>query len=302
MESEVAVVNNAMVTNLYKSAIEKSHIDFEDIPESKGDLTRYKGYRSMTESLELVKSIAAKESVKIPEIEIVQTAINNIVAFRESFEKGIRLNKDFIALSYYVLVQACVESTSAIIASYVDFVKRPDRVEFTIIRGADRSGHLSITTLDKFNTTVRTGEFGKALQGVISNSQEAFVGTAAAITTAVVIGSILVIVPLIRELVFIFYYSRMRASDYLEQQAALLEINKQNIASTNLPPKEKNQILKKQTATIAKLHNLSEKIKVNRIMAEKQANTNLQSENKNWSLDDVRAQAASTDDGGFQVL
>ena len=75
-------VDNVMVAKLYELAISKANIDFDDIPSSKGDITKYVGYNTMVDSLNLVKDLAKQQNVKIKEIEIVETAVNNIVTYK----------------------------------------------------------------------------------------------------------------------------------------------------------------------------------------------------------------------------
>ena len=59
-EADLHNVNNNMVGKLFNSALSKAHIDYEDIPKSKGDITKYSGYKSMMECLELLKDISLK--------------------------------------------------------------------------------------------------------------------------------------------------------------------------------------------------------------------------------------------------
>lgn len=302
MESEMNSVTSAMVSNLYKSAIEKSYINFENIPESKGDITRYEGYKSMVESISLLKELCKKHNVKISELETVETAMNNIITYRDAFEKGFKLEKEFIMLQYNILVYACVEALSVIISSYVDFVKRPDRVEFVLNKNPrQHHGFLLMKNLESFNMAVKKGEFSKVLNGVINSGKEGFTGAESILIPAFIIGAVASIVPLIRELIFVFYYSRMKLSDYLEHQATFLEINKQNIQASSLPAKEKNEIIKKQTKYIEKLRKISETIKVDGTMSENKATIELNKENKAWTIDDVKTQAASAATG-FQLL
>lgn len=302
MEAEAEAVNNTMVSNLYKSAIEKAYIDFDDIPESKGDITRYSGYSSMVQVLDLIEQLSVKYNTKVPEVQIVRDAISNITAYRDSFEKGFKLEKEFIILLYNSMVYATVEATSIIISSYVDFVKRPDAVEFTIIKDRTRGGHTVIQNLQKFNKSVKNGDLAKVLRAVINTGKENLIGIDDLVVPTIIIGAVITLVPLIRELIFGFYYSRMRLSDYLEQQAMLLEINKQNIESSNRPAREKTRIVKKQERTIQNLHRLSEKIKVDNKMSDSKATVELHKENKAWTIGDVKSQSASTDTNGFQLL
>lgn len=302
-EGEISAVNNAMVTNLYKSAIEKAHIDFDDIPNSKGDVTRYSGYNSMREVITILRELSSKNNVVISELDTVETALNNIVAFRESFERGFMVEKDFVVLQYCVLVYACVESTSIIISSYVDFIKRVDREEFTLLKGKDKAGGLCIENLTRFNQAVSKGEYSKVMNNVLENGKEGFLGVDDVLVPVAIVGAVLLIVPLIRELIFAFYYSRMKVSDYLEQQALFLEINSQNVqASSTLSTKRKTEVLKKQSSYVTKLRSMSDKIKVQQKLADTEATKKIASENKSWTIDEVKTQGASIDNTGFKLL
>lgn len=303
MESEVSSVNNSMITNLYKSALDKAHVNFEDIPDSKGDLTKYHGYDSMVSTLGLMRDLAGRSNTKIPELEIIETAISNIIAYREQFQKGFQLDKEFIILEYNTLVYACVESTSTVIASYVDYIKRPDRVEFTIIKNPKLGGTLCIDNLSRFNQCVKQGDFAKVMSTIIGAGKESFVGVDDIIIPTIIIGGVVMLVPTIRELIFFFYYSRMRISDYLKQQSTFLEINKNNIQSNGaIPAKQKNEILKKQQESINMLNTISDKIKVNHTTSEAKTIQDIKQENKGWTLDSVQSQSASTDQTGFKLL
>jgi hypothetical protein len=296
------VINNAMIANLYKSAIDKSHVDFDDIPESKGDITKYSGYKSMIESINLLRDISTKSNFKIPELDIVNTAISNISIYREQFEKGFKLEKDFILLQYNVLVSACVESVSLIISSYLDFIKRPDRIEFNIINNNKQIGSLCLQNLNEFNYSVKSGEFPKVINAVINSGKESFIGVDDLVIPAVIIGGVALLVPIIRELIFYFYYSRMKLSDYLELQASFLELNKNNIESSSLAANKKNSILKKQEDLIKKLYAIADKIKVNHIMTQNKSIDEMNKQNKGWTIGEIQNQAASTDKTGFKLL
>jgi hypothetical protein len=303
LEMDHAAVNNVLVTNLYKSAIDKSHIDFDRIPESKGDITKYTGYKSMVQCIQIVRDLAKKSGVKVPEVDIVDNAIENIINSRDLFQKGFQLDKEFIIIQYNTLVYACVASVSAIISSYVDYVKRVDKIEFELIKGADRNGVLLVQTLVQFNTSARNGSFQKAVGAVLNTGAEGFTGIAVGGSLALGIVAVLSsIVPITREIIFFGYYSRMKLSDFLEQQASLIDANRNGLDNFVGSPTEKKNIIHKQEALANKLRRLSDRVKVNRSAAEREATVNLKKENKTWTLGDVQTQVATDRNNGFQLI
>lgn len=304
-ESEQLKVNNEMVARLFNSALKKSHVDFDDIPSSKGDITKYTGYKSMMNSLSQLRQIASTSNMKIPELDIIEKAISNVIAYRDVFEKGFKLGKDFIILQYNTVVAACVISTSSVIASYVDFVKRIDNVEFKIINTKGSAGNICIDSLKTFNKTVASGDFAKVTNSVIKTGviESVTVASALAIGAGIIGGSIL-LVTIIRHLIFYFHYSKQKLSDYLELQATFLEMNKNNLTAkgNGMSPDKVKKVMDKQEKLIQKLMSLSDKLKVNATMTEVKATTEMKKENSEWKFDEVKSKTSSQDLNGFQLI
>lgn len=301
-ESEVKQINNAMITNLYKSALDKAYMNFDEIPESRGDITKYEGYDNMIGSINLLKELSNKGNIKIKEIDILETAVMNIRTYKNHFERGFAVNHEFVIMQYNTLTAACIEATSTLISTYVDFVKKVDKTEFKVIKGKGLQGNLCIKNLELFNNTVKKGDFNKMMSHLLQSERENFVGSSIG-AGALVAGMItLTIIPLIRELIYYFYYSRMVVSEYIQHQIMFLEINKVNVESSSLPAKEKNVIIKKQAEYAKKLEKLSEKIKVNSTMAGSQAGKTVKSENKEWTLDNVKKTVSDDNNLGFALI
>ena len=304
-ESEQLKVNNEMVAKLFNSALQKSHVDFDDIPMSKGDVTKYSGYKSMTSSLEQLRQIAISSNIKIREIDIIETALSNIVSYRNIFEAGFKLGKDFIILQYNALVSACVIGTSSLIASYVDYVKRIDKVEFKIINTKISAGNVCINSLETFNKSVASGEFSKVTNSVIKSGVVESVSASAAIGIGIgIIGGAIVLVSLIRQLIFYFHFSKQKLSDYLELQATFLEMNKNNLKanSVGMSPDKRNAVMKKQDNLIRKLRSLSDKLKIDIKISETKSVNEMKKENSTWKFDDVKSDSISQDTNGFQLI
>lgn len=290
-------VDNVMVAKLYELAISKANIDFDDIPSSKGDITKYVGYTTMVDGLNLVKDLAKQQNVKIKEIEIVETAINNIVTYRAQFTKGFLIDKEIIMLMYNLLVSACVTATSVVISSYVDFIKSPTKVEFTIVKGANVMAHTSIQSLIQFNACVKSGDFGKVIN-TVSGDKENLLGGSTLIPI-MILGGLAMIVPLLRELTYYFYFSRMKTSDFLKHQAELLEINRDAVKGSNLPAAKKKEVLRKQAQAAKRMTDFADRIAVDSKGTEKMVKNQIEQENKTIHIKDVQSQASSLDTSGF---
>lgn len=309
-EAETNSITNVMVSKLYQSAIDKSHIDFDDIPKSKGNITAYKGYKTMTETLKVIEDISLKSNIKIPQIAIINKAISNIIAYRDVFEKGFRLDKEFIILQYNVLVGCCVNATTKVLNSYVDFIKRVDKVELVITNTKYDDGDNCIKNLDSFNRLCASGEFSKVMNFIIKNKTdvtESYVSEAIGMAVAIpamLIAGFVVLVKIIRYGIFLFYNMRMNVSNYLQMQAMFLEINKDciNAEASNISPAKKRDILKRQEKAIKKLRIFADKIAVDNKVATNKTNSELTKEDSGYKYEDLKDEVSQNNMSGYQLL
>ena len=117
-----------------------------------------------------------------------------------------------------------------------------------------------------------------------------------------IIGGTILLVNVLRDLVYLFYNTRSKLSDHMKLMATFLEMNKANVeVNSSIPNEKRKKIIKKQADLAKTLRGLSEKIKVNDIMASNKAKMQKNDDNKAWKLDDVKADATNTQTG-FQLL
>ena len=299
-EAEQAVVNDRMIGNLYQSALKRKDIDFGDIPNSKGDLQRVGGYSNMVATLDVLTKLAKKFGINIPEIRIVEDAINNIRTQRKSFEKGYQLNIDFLKLYYQALVLACIDATTLLLASYVNYTKTINNVEFQLKKGKGISGNICLDSLNSFNNSIKDGSFNKFVNGLLNKKQENFLGTVGAIAAMPIKATITIatsIVPVLRTLLFYFYDTKMSFSEKLAYQKELLEMNKFNLEAGNMDAQKRNKILSKQQKYIDRLNKLSDKMIVSTQLTNKSTANEIKADNKNYNINSV-----SNDGDGFMFI
>lgn len=276
-EADQNVVMQGLCNKLYNHIVEKvDDIDFGTIPSSKGDITKIDKYAEITDCLNIMTDILTQYRQDTYPVEVVTTAVQNMVDRIDFFTKAYRLNVEMPMIIYNTIALAIVSSTSFMISSCIEFIKLPNDQGFDI--AVDKAGvvkakqHLVYNDLDKWNKLCASGEFDRAMEYIMQGNANKFVGGTFAITasTAVVaLGIILLIIPVIRELIFFFYYSRAKASDYFDAQANLLLLNSYNIEN-NLTRDEKSrkEIAKKQRAVVDTFRKISDSIKIKSKKAE----------------------------------
>lgn len=299
-EAEVARVSNTVLADLYQDIVEKPHVDYGDIPRSRGRVEKYKGTANMIKSLDIIDEICAKSGNKTSPcadaVQEIKSAIVNLSNNATKFEAGFKTENDFIIVLYNSIMLACVEGTSHILSSYIDFAKRIDGAEFKLVDGKDRSGGLHLDVIRNFNRGCKSGEIQRSMNESILNNRKNFGGITVASALAVGAGATLII-PTIRNLIFGVYYSRMKVADFLEQQAQFVEANNTSVKNlSGLSPKEKDDIAGKQLKFASKLMQLSDKIKVDYKLASQRGDNDVNKANSKYTLKNVNDKVIGNQD------
>ena len=298
LEDVESPVTNKYIENLYKQVVSKSHINFGDIPNSKGDITRYSGYRSMIDTLQSAKKIVAVETNRnaISAVDTVLTAISNIEILKDVFEKGFSTKNEHVMLEYNVFVYSCVEATSCILSEFIEFVKSMDGTyQIKIKNTVYRAGAFFVEQLEKFNSINASGNYRNYLTTMLDKDRDNFVGATAVGVTAVVITVLIAIVPVTRALIYQIYRLRTKLSDALELQAYFLELNKSCVeANSSFDRNKKDAIIKKQEAVRTLFLKLSNKIKVDVSRATRDSLLDKKKDNSVLTLGNTKSQVDSS--------
>lgn len=262
----------ALSNKLYKHIVDKvDDIDFGTIPESRGDFTKIDNYEELIDCLNIMAQVLEQYHQPTDKIDTISRAINNLTDRKDLFTKAYKLNVEMPIIIYNTIALSIVTGISFMISSCIEFVKLPDGSGFNI--AVDKAGMtrtnaaLLYADLEKFNSMCDKGDFDKAMDFVIKQNAKNFAGldiAIAASSVVLVLGSILLIIPIIRELIFIFYYSRVKVSDYFDSMSTLLQMNAYNIENnlTSKDSKERKAIAAKQKQIADQFSKISGKIKV----------------------------------------
>ena len=198
---------------------------------------------------------------------------------------------------YNTTVLSIISGISLMIASCIEFIKVPNQDTFEIsldkVAYAKTKNNLLYNNLKKFNKICSNGEFDKAMEHVIQNRLKGISESAATIlTTAAIVGGVIAIIaniiPILRELVFFFYYTRMRVSDFFDIQADLLQMNVYNLQNnTSLDDAKKERTISKQLKIVDLFRKISNKISFSLKKAEVDATKEITASSKKMKLDDV---------------
>ena len=296
-EADQNAVMISLSNKLYKHITDKvDDIDFGTIPNSAGDITKIDNYEELVDCLNVITNILNEYNQPLDSVAIVNTALANMQDRRELFMKAYKLNVELPIVIYNTITLSIVASISYLIAGCIEYVKMPNDAGFNIaldkVAVKKTREAMMYRDLDKFNKSCASGDFDKAMDFVISQNAKKFDGFGmafAASSVVVIIGILLLIIPLIRELIFLFYYARTRVADYFDNMATLLQMNALNLEnSLAREAKTKKEIAAKQKKIADEFKKLSNAIKVNVKTGEAKSTKEIKDlDNKKYKHDEV---------------
>ena len=293
LEDANSPITSKYKEKLYKAVLEKGHIDFGSIPESKGNIRAYSGYQNMINTLDVIIGLGTTEKSNVVNYaNTILEAIKNIESLSSIFEKGFNAKSEYVMLEYNTYVYTCVEATTTLIYEFVEYVKRPDKVTYQIsIKDTKlRANLFYFNQLASFNTVNKNMHvnYRKLLEGMINQGKNNFGGVELIGVAAVSMVS-LAIIPITRELIYHFYNLRANLSNELELQANFLEMNRTCVESNDaFTEDKKKKILMRQENLRKKLLKLSDILRVKEAKAGKESKREIEKDNALLTVNGLR--------------
>ena len=303
LEDGESPITATYVRKLYDSVVKRAHIDFDDIPTSKGNIVAYKGYANLIEVLENILRLAYNDKAEnvIGYANIIKEAINHMRALAPMYQKGFQLRNEYVMLEYNTFVYTIVQAVSSLLYEFVDYIKRPEKatMEVTLKNTKFKANLFYIEQLAKFNSINKKMQYSKFLTSMLDKGKENFTGVEF-IGLAAIVAVALSIIPLTRELVYRYYNTKSNLSDCLAQQAYFLEMNKTVVeANSDFSQKKKDAILIKQEKIKNLCMRLSEKLRVTHIKSIDNGKATLKADNKLLTIDNIKKEIS---DSPIQLL
>ena len=295
LEDANSPVTRQLQVKLYDSIIDKAHIDFGDIPKSAGNIRDYSGYGSMTDTLRTIKNLAVEQGVGpvVKYADIVLQAISYIADLSTIYQKGFNTKTEYVALEYDTYVYLCVEATSAILYTFVDYIKDPNKQVMSIqIKNTKlRADEFYFEQLKKFNNIQATNgtQYRKMMEEVCNGGRDNFIGRERIVGIGAIAVIALSIIPITRAVIYQIYRLRGDLSVALSQQAKFLEMNQTCIMNnSNFDKKKREDIIKKQKALANELQKISDKLRVKSGKSISESKRDIEKDNKELTLDKIR--------------
>lgn len=304
-EADQNQVMMSLSGKLYDMIVKRvDEIDYGQIPESKGDITKIPNYMDLTECLQTIHDLLVEYKQPTDPIDTVMESIENLKDSKKLWERAFAVDCSFPIVTYNTIALSIVSSVSFLISTSIEFIKDPVQNNYNI--ALDKVGYtksknnLLFKNLAKFNKAYKKGEVEKTMEQLIkANNQvktengtikeDAAIIVAGIALTATVISLISCLVPLLQELVAMLYCARQNVSDYLSVQSDLVRLNAENVKLdyTKTEP-ERNKIYQKQSKIADVFKKISNKLAIKFKSSEKQAEKIVKDDNaKKYDIEDV---------------
>lgn len=297
-EADKNTVADSLASKLYSSIIDRvDDIDFGSIPESKGDITAIENYDQLVECIGVITSILNEYHQDLKLVNTITTAIENVKQRKDTFMKAFNLQVNMVELIYNTIVLSIVSSTSLIIATSIEFVKdagdQTFELKFDKVAYVKTKDNLLFTNLEKFNRACSSGEMDKSIDHIFTNASKQLLGVdpLTVVGVAAVVGIVMNIVPILRELVYFFYHTKQSVSDYFDIQADLLQINAEHVKNNpTIKAGDRNTISKKQNDIALRFRKISNAFAIDARQADSKAAREAKASERKYKLKDVTTQ------------
>lgn len=307
-EADQSSLLASLTSKLYDNIVSKvDDIDYGEIPMTKGDVTKLSNYDKLRECIRLLRDILKQFQQDTSPVDEISIALDNIIKHKDLFMRAYRLDVELPIIMYNNMVLSIINGVSYMIATSIEFIKTPNRDSFEVtlnkVAFAKTKSHMLYTNIKRFNKCCSNKDFEKAMNHIISHyvskHEGAVLGTVGAAISGLwassnifkigcVVALLTSIIPIMRELIFLFYYTRMRVSEFFDIQADLLQVNASNIENDETMDKtKKEKIVNGQMKIVNFFRNIANKIAINGRKAEVEATKDIEVSDRKMNIDEV---------------
>jgi hypothetical protein len=203
-----------------------------------------------------------------------------------NLENNTRIYKDFyrhdneMGMLIYSTINYILISYVTMLTNNVLIIEREEDGSFKLSlneKYEKRSLEYLYSILVKFNNVSKSGELNKVFN--LTNKYQEITGVLTAGTSAILL--FVGIIMIIRECIFLYYYTRVKVSDYVRYLGNLVELNETTKSSNQM------NIASKQSKIIDRIHELADKIDVDQKISVKMTEKEIKKSNSKMKNPDI---------------
>lgn len=326
--------NATLLQKLYNDIIARSNVDFGSIPDTKGNLLRYKEYPLMQQSMDAINRLF--EGVPSENVKMMNELHDMIISCRKDYEFGFAYDIEILKLTYNSTVMSLYEMINLCILTYTKKMK--DKAGIELGTKKDKNNLILIRNVKGLLKQYKEGQWAKIIATFkkdprmmdVTVANESLWGTKIvqkivkgktenvivnrtlgdAVKSAVdihnkipafiripldVVAVLVTLLFIIRGFVALFYSGSARINDYSKTQKAFLDAAIQQEKEDGTP----DTVISKHTKLSERLSNISTFIETKIFRMNKEAKKDIQESNaQNFTTNDFKGSSFSS--GGIE--
>lgn len=286
--------NAILLQKLYNDVISKSNIDYGTIPDSKGNLLKYKGYPLIEQSIDKINRLY--EGIANEDVKLLNSLHDMIISSKKDFEFGFTYDIELLKITYNTAVMSLHEMISLCVFEYAQGLRNKAGVEFNFAT-TKKQNLLIVKNTKSLVKAYEKGQMKKVVNAFKKDpnmlntapaseaSVTAAIGVAKTVFAAVptfikipigVIAALILLLILIRNAIYLFYSGSVSVRDYANTEKELVDFYIEKEKENG----ESSKVIEKHSKFSQKLQNIANFIEVKILNNDKQAKENLEVSNK----------------------
>lgn len=280
----------------------KKGIKEQKISSSKGNLKQFSDY----ENIKIIIDFLKQNLGSVKYVKDIIRLYDDILKYQSQYTEGYEKNNQLVILEYEGAVYLLITATVAVMNNNIDFVQNGNKIKIQkkandesklilklvhdLLKEIDNEKHHkyleTILRKDSFNESVFTeGTVGDILSLISDVFDNGFkMGVHLRRVFISIKNSIFGIVPIIRSILYLKYKKKADMIAALDEKVFFIKMNIEQLENrTNIDPKEKEKIIKRQKAYIDKYQKKSEKLRAKLIETERDTEEAIRKNNEEIS-------------------
>jgi hypothetical protein len=281
-EAQKTELSADLLNKIYKSVRTKSlEVDYTDVSKTMGDITKLNSYKDLDASITYLTNMYHSSKSGPIEILELRKCLDNLKAHALDFTIAYKKGNELAVYLYNNTALALIYATSFVISTSIEYTKNTSssyRASFKNSVANSKVNNVFIKSLQAFNKLCITGDLKMFMDK--SNSTNNFLGSALGFIgiTIGIIGAIGIILLILRELVYVFYFMRTTTSLQIKQLAFFVQMNASTLSDDRKDVRSKQENMVKQLITLA------DKIAVEQKVASQQTENEIHEEDQEKDL------------------
>jgi len=290
VKKPIKSIKNIILEKLLKLVSDKIVLldnDFRDIAKCQGDITKYKNYKLIYDSIKVITELAKQQNaLNLPVVKDTILLSENLVKYTKDLKDAFSYDIQPIMHYFTMGVASMIYALTFITTTMIDYERKEGILSYqqvfvkidSINKGLPK---YILQNIEMLNRDLTTGSIKKAVTEAKNYKGSATTEdpdpTLVKIVTGILIAAAILVSPAIIRWVILFFVNlKIKLREFIDEQSNFLEANILMLKDKNTDP----NIIKKQEEYVTKMKNFSARLAGAKYVAEKDTERQANDEDK----------------------